>query len=167
MKINENLVLDSRVRRTSTYGVRGFALSEALVIGEKYTLSFEGKVVPDDKLGLWMGGGWIQIKAHIKPNKKGDRFYTTFEVPDWNSDRFTDEHRKNVIANQLIVYIWPRTEGYFIAMEKTKLEKGTEATLYIPNKADLKDSSLYPTKVGGGYRMGGNTSYLGGVFCVS
>lgn len=150
MKINENLVLDSRVRRTSTYGVRGFALSEALVIGEKYTLSFEGEVLPDDKLGLWMGGGWVQIKAHIKPNKKGDRFYTTFEVPDWNSDRFTDEHRKNVVANQLIVYIWPRTEGYFIAMEKTKLEKGTEATLYIPNKADLKDSSLYPSKVGGG-----------------
>lgn len=150
MKINENLVLDSRVRRTSNYSVRDFNLSENLKIGEKYTLSFEGQIVPEDKLGVWVGGGWIQIKAHIKPDKKGDRFYTTFEVPDWNSDRFTDAHRKNLVPNKLVVYIWPRTEGYFIAMEKTKLEKGSEATLYIPNKADFKDSSLYPNKVGGG-----------------
>ena len=149
MKINENLILDSRARRTSTYSVRDFDLSDDLVIGETYTLSFEGEVVPDDKLGLWMGGGWIQIKANIKPNKEGNRFYTTFEVPDWNSNKFTDEHRENLVSNQLVVYIWPRTEGYFIAMEKTKLEKGTEMTPYVPNIADVKNNSLYPNKVGG------------------
>lgn len=166
MKINENLVLDSRVKRTSTYGVRDFILSKDLEIGKQYTLSFEGEVVPDDKLGLWMGGGWVQIKANIKPNKEGNRFYITFEVPDWNSDKFTDKHRENLVSNQLVVYVWPRTEGYFIAMENTKLEKGTEMTPYVPNVADVKNNSLYPNKVGGGY-LGGNTTLVGGVVYAS
>lgn len=166
MKINENLVLFSKAKRTSNYTIGRFNLSKDLEIGGTYTLSFEGEVIPEDKFGIWLGGGWVPIGNNITPKKKDGRFFVTFKVPDWTSRRYSHVPKDKIIPNGLNIYIWPQTEGYFISMEKTKLEKGTEMTPYVPNVADVKNNSLYPTKVGGGY-LGGNTSHLGGVVCVS
>lgn len=149
MKINENLVLDSRVRRTTDAATGKIPLSKDLEIGEIYTLSFDGDVKPNGNFGIWVGGGWVQIKINITLDKEDGRFLTTFKVPDWNLKKYSHISKDKIIPNILNASVWPKDPGYVLVMENIKLEKGTEATLYIPNKADIKDSSLYPSKVGG------------------
>ena len=143
MRINENLILDSAKKQIrDTYLAGYYSMSEDLVKGETYTISFEGE---------WSGGslailtqdGFVAISLNPEYKKIGNRYYFTFELKGLNEER----GKENIIS----FYNYPND-----ASEKSseiyhvKLEKGKEATLYIPNKADLKDSSLYPDKVGGG-----------------
>ena len=143
MKINENLILNSGVKSVrDTYLAGYYEMSEDLVKGETYTISFEGE---------WSGGslailtqdGFVVINLNPEYKKIGSRYFYTFELKSLNEDR----GHENIIS----FYNYPN-DGSVKSSEiyRVKLEKGSEATLYIPNKADLKDSSLYPNKVGGG-----------------
>lgn len=143
MKINENLILDSAKKQIrDTYLAGYYTMSEDLVKGETYTISFEGE---------WSGGnlaiisqdGYVIISLNPEYKKIGNRYFYTFELENLNEER----GKENIIS----LYNYPN-DGSKKSSEiyRVKLEKGTEATLYIPNKADLKDSSLYPDKVGGG-----------------
>lgn len=143
MNINENLILDSAKKQIrDTYLAGYYSMSEDLVKGETYTISFEGE---------WSGGslailtqdGFVAISLNPEYKKIGNRYYFTFELKGLNEER----GKENIIS----FYNYPN-DGSEKSSEiyHVKLEKGKEATLYIPNKADLKDSSLYPDKVGGG-----------------
>ena len=158
MRINENLVLYSareQVRNTFLAGY--YEMAEDLVAGETYTISFEGSW-SGGNLAIFQQDGYHSVATNPDYKKIGSRYSFTFKI----GTIFEERGRKNIIS----LYNFPNDGNEKrSSLKRVKLEKGSEATLYIPNKADLEDSSLYPTKVGG--YLGGNTSHLGGVACVS
>lgn len=144
MKINENLVLDSAKEYDNNgYPICSYKLSEELELNEYYTVSFEGEIIPENHLLVHTNNGSLILGININLKAKGNRKYCTFKLDD---SEFTRKAEKD----NLLFYNYPADEAVSSKVKNVKLEKGTEATLYIPNKADFKDSSLYPTKVGGG-----------------
>ena len=141
MKINENLVLYSTTKQIrNTYLAGYYSMSEDLVKGETYTISFEGEW-SGGNLAIFIQDGYVLVDSNPEYKKIGGRYFYTFELKYLNGKR----GKENIIS----FYNYPddgkrkTSEIYHV-----KLEKGKEATLYIPNKADLKDSSFYPDKVG-------------------
>lgn len=144
MKINENLVLDSaKEYENKNYPVCYYKLSEEMNLEEYYTLSFEGEIIPEDHLLVHTNFGSLGIGMNIKLKSKGNRKLYTFKIGK-------NAYTINAKRDNLYFYNYPENEAVSSKIKNVKLEKGTEATLYIPNKADFKDSSLYPDKVGGG-----------------
>lgn len=144
MKINENLILNSgKEYATKEYLIASFKLIEDLVAEIPYTLSFEGEINPENHMAIMTYWGNVVIQIRSKLEKKGSRKYCTFTIQD--SEAF-----RSGTKNNLCLYNFPRSEAKFASVKNVKLEKGTEATIYIPTKADLADSALYPNKAGGG-----------------
>lgn len=144
MKINENLVLDSgKELKGDRYFVGFYTMSEEWIPGQIYTLSFD---IVDFKGGdirgyMYSGTYCGTITNPAKNVKRYSGSFTCLAPP---------EGLGKVYLKRLGFFNFPNgNHERYTRIKNVKLEKGTEATLYIPNKADLKDSSLYPTKVGG------------------
>lgn len=138
MKINENLVLDSaKGYDNNNYPVCYYQLSEEINLEEYYTLSFEGEIIPENHLLVHTNEGSLSVGINIKLKSKGNRKFYTFKI---------DKNAYNINAKRdnLYFYNYPQNEAVSSKIKNVKLEKGTEATLYIPNKADLNKSNLYP-----------------------
>lgn len=144
MKINENLVLDSgKVYDNNRYPICVYKLSEEMELNEYYTVSFEGEIIPENHLLLHTNSGSLILGVNINLKTKGNRKYYTFKVKDTESTR-------NAKKDDLFFYNYPNNEAISSKVKNVKLEKGTEMTPYVPNVADVKNNSIYPTKVGGG-----------------
>lgn len=144
MKINENLVLDSsKEYDNNRYPVCYYKLSEEMNLDEYYTLSFEGEIIPENHLLVHTNSGSLGIGINIKLKSKGNRKFYTFKI---NKDAYTIKAKRD----NLYFYNYPQNEAVSSKIKNVKLEKGTEATTYVPNKSDIISKELYPTKVGGG-----------------
>ena len=153
MKINENLVLDSsKSYDNKLYPICTCKLSEEIKLNEYYTVSFEGEIIPENHLLIHTNNGSLGIGIAINLKSKGNRKYYTFKINE-------NEYSKNAKKDNLMFYNYPNNEAISSKIKNIKLEKGTEMTPYVPNIADVKNNSLYPTKVGGGY-LGGNTTNI-------
>lgn len=151
MKINENLVFDSAKEiANKEYLVVRYQLSEAIELGKPYVVSLEIEATPDYNLMIFSAMGQIPIGRAIKFDEIGNRSYLKFQLPEL-------EFYKTLERLDISFYNMVKDEDASkrsTKIKNVKLEKGTEATLYVPNKADFKDSSLYPNKVGGGVSNG-------------
>lgn len=137
MKINENLILKS--------DDTNWAIANSK-IGANFKWSGGCvKVEPNQTYTFSKYGGnrFFVCLFKVEP-KLGDSFDSARMLSDRRTETDTVTFTTKQDENFLFFYV---DNNLFKPLYK--LEKGTEATLYVPNKADLKDSSLYPDKVGG------------------
>lgn len=139
MIINENLALDSgSVVKSNAYMAKEYKLSEDWITGQKYTLSFKLNSFKGEKIVIYKEGGSTSIFDVIPSNFKSGNNTFTFTCPEVAGS----SHAQSKPKNLLNFYVLPFTlsEQYperYLEISEVKLEKGTEATMWIPNKLDL------------------------------
>ena len=140
MIVNENLVLNSNQKiTTEDYELIGLWLSESLQVGESYTITVYGEFNEAPFIQIYnstsIGGSFGNA------NNYGDKCIGTFVY---------DNKKEGQIHNKLILYNADRYKKYKISIDKIKLEKGNQSTVYIPNNSDINIENK-AFSIGGGY----------------
>ena len=129
-----NLVKDSMVNLTNTeYMIKSFSLSEALVAGNKYSITIKSDIGTRYWIGMWLDSGYVACGTS-HPDENGI-VKITFTCPTAN--------------NYSVVYIFSGTtkgvmgsNGETVTLNYIKIEKGSLFTPWCPNSADVTYKTL-------------------------
>lgn len=129
-----NLVKDSMVNLTNTeYMIKSFSLSEALVAGNKYSITIKSDIGTRYWIGMWLDVGNVEC-GMSHPDENGI-VKITFTCPTAN--------------NYSVVYIHSGTtkgvmgsNGETVTLNYIKIEKGSLFTPWCPNSADVAYKTL-------------------------
>ena len=159
MVINENLALnnfeDGQVIKDMEDGYKFFDIGNLsdldLIDGETYTVSF---VLEQTEKGC---GKFNAGPLSFAPKTLLDR--TNYEIKDRSSFKFVYDQNKH---SSLAVYtdLVSRSAGVGGTIKNVKIEKGDEATPYIPSKNNIDPSKQAIFKAGGGIQRGVSTLRL-------